>query len=571
MNDPPPRRLRSAEWFAGDDVAAFIARSAMKVRGLREEDFAGKPKIGIINNWSEIARCHLHFGALARWVKEGVAAAGGFAFEMPAMALGADLAVPAGATFMHRNLLAMEVEQTLSIYPLDAVVLIAACDETIPGMLLGAASAGVPAIVLPGGPGLGGRFRGEEVGSGTDAGRNYDRYRAGEISASDWRQLENHIERGPGHCSTAGTASTLACVVEAMGLTEPGAAATPAIDARRGEIARATGSTAVTLAREGRPVADLLDDRALENGIRMLAALAGSTNVVMHLLALARRIGSSLDLRTIDRISRETPAIVDVKPAGRMLMEDLFYAGGVSAVMRSLAPLLHLDARAVGGQTIEQVVAAAGPDHGRRGVVRPLDDPIEGTGGIAAVFGNLAPNGAVIKRSVASEALLRHSGPAVVFENHDELLARIDDDHLAVGPESILVLKRGGPVGGPGMPEWGNMPVPRKLLRQGVRDMVKVSDSRMSGTASGTAVLHVSPEAAVGGPLGAVRDGDTIELDVDAGRIEVRLSDKEIARRLADRAPDAEPPGRGYPRLYVEHVTQAHEGCDFDFLGHERG
>ncbi|MBS1878020.1 MAG: dihydroxy-acid dehydratase [Actinobacteria bacterium] len=560
------RGLRSACWFQGDDVESFIRRSAMKVRGLRDEDFVDVPKIGVCTNWSELARCHLHFGALARWVKEGIQQAGGLAFEFPSMSLGADLAVPAGATFMHRNLLAVEVEQTLSIYPLDAVVLIASCDETIPAMLMGAASAGVPAIILPGGPGLGGRFRGEEVGSGTDAGRNYDRYRAGEISPAEWRELEEHIERSPGHCSTAGTASTLACVVEAMGLTEPGAAATPAVDSRRGEISRQTGRTAVALARQGVPVRDLLTDQAFENGVRMLAALAGSTNVVMHLLALARRAGSSLDLRTIDRISRETPAIVDVKPAGRALMEDLFFAGGVPAVLGVLAPLLNLDAPTVGGQTVAEVIAAAEPDHGREGIIHSLEDPLEKVGGIAAVFGNLAPDGAVIKRSVASPELLRHRGPAIVFESREEMLRRLEDDALEVTPESVLVLKHGGPVGGPGMPEWGNLPLPRKMLRAGVRDMLRVSDSRMSGTAAGTAVLHVSPEAAVGGPLAALRDGDMIELDVEGGRLEALLPEGEIARRLAARKTRGAGPARGYARLYAEHVTQAHDGCDFDFL-----
>ena len=561
MTDRP---YRSAHWFEAGGVDGFLQRTAMKVQGFSEQDFQGRPVIGIANNRSDLTRCHQHFNLLVEAVKRGVWQAGGFPLEFPTVTMGADLARPTGISFMHRNLLAMEVEQTIRAYPIDAVVLLGACDETIPGMLMAAASLDVPTIMLPGGPGLNGKWCGEDVGSSTDTHRFYAEYRAGGLSADQWRDLESNIERSPGHCMTMGTASTMAVIAEALGIAPSTSAAIPAVDSNRMRLAQYVGQRAVEVAQQDIRPSRILTMDAFDNAIRVLSSVAGSTNAVIHLLALAARLGLDLPLARFDVLSRETPVLVNLKPAGKYLMEDFYYAGGVPALMNELAPLLHMDAETITGKTVRQAVE--GVTVYNRDVIMPFDAPLEPEGGIVVLFGNIAPNGAVLKQTAASPDLLSHEGRAVVFEDHDDLARRLDDPDLDVDPGDVIVLKNGGPKGAPGMPEWGSIPLPRKVLAQGVRDMVRISDSRMSGTAFGTAVLHVSPEVAVGGPLFAVRSGDRIRLDVPNRRLELLVSDAELARRMADW--QARPPSvlRGYTRLFIDHVNQAHEGCDFDFL-----
>jgi L-arabonate dehydrase len=557
-------RFRSASWFEAGGVDGFLQRTAMKVQGFTEKDFQGRPVIGIANNWSELTRCHLHFNQLIAAVKRGVWQAGGFPLEFPTMTMGADLARPTGISFMHRNLLAMEVEQTIRAYPIDSVVLLGACDETIPGMLMAAASTDVPTIMLPGGPGLNGKWCGEDVGSSTDTHRFYAEYRAGRITAQQWRDLESNIERSPGHCMTMGTASTMAVIAEALGIAPSTSAAIPAVDSNRLRLAQYVGLRAVEIAEQEIRPSRIMTSEAFDNAIRVLSSVAGSTNAVIHLVAMAARLGLDLTLSRFDTLSRETPVLVNLKPAGKYLMEDFYYAGGIPALMKELAPLLHMDIETITGQTVREAVQ--GSTVYNRDVITPLDKPIQPEGGIVVLFGNIAPNGAIVKQTAASPDLLSHVGRAVVFEDHDDLTRRLDDPDLDVGPDDVIVLKNGGPRGAPGMPEWGSIPLPRKVLAQGVRDMVRISDSRMSGTAYGTAVLHISPEAAVGGPLAAVRNGDKVHLDVPGRRLELLVPDEEIRRRLADWRPRPSPAARGYTRLFVDHVGQANEGCDFDFL-----
>ncbi len=558
------RRYRSSEWFQAGGVDGFLQRTAMKVQGFSESDFQGRPVIGIANNWSELTRCHLHFRQLVEAVKRGVWQAGGFPLEFPSMTMGADLARPIGISFMHRNLLAMEVEQTIRAYPIDGVVLLGACDETIPGMLMAAASLDIPTVMLPGGPALNGKWCGSDVGSSTDTHRYYAEYRAGAISSEQWRDLEDHIERSPGHCMTMGTASTMSCLAEALGIAPSGGAAIPAVDSNRLRLAQYVGHRAVQIVEQDIRISRILTLQAFENAIRVLASTSGSTNAVIHLVALARRLGLDLPLAAFDRISRETPVLVNLKPAGTYLMEDFYYAGGVPALLKELEVLLHGDIETITGETVREAVSGAQVFD--REVIASLERPLQTEGGIAVLFGNLAPNGAILKQSAASGELLTHTGRAVVFEDHDDLAVRLDDPALDVRPEDVLVLKNGGPRGAPGMPEWGSIPLPRKVLAHGVRDMVRISDSRMSGTAFGTAVLHISPEAAVGGPLAAVRTGDMVKLDTPARRIDLLVSDEEIGRRMSGWRPALARPARGYERLYVDHVNQTHEGCDLDFL-----
>jgi dihydroxy-acid dehydratase len=558
------RLYRSRYWFTAGGVDGFLQRTAMKVQGYREEDFQGRPVIGICNNWSELTRCHLHFNQLAEAVKRGVWQAGGFPVEFPTMSLGADIMRPTGIAFMHRNLLSMEVEQMIQTNPLDGVVLLGACDDTIPAMLMAAASTDLPAILLPGGPGLNGKWRGKDVGSSTDCHRFYAEYRAGRISAQDWRELESSVERSPGHCMTMGTASTMACVVEALGMAPSGSAAIPAVDSRRKAMAQWVGRRAVEMAREDIRPSTIMTRPAFENALRMLATVAGSTNAVVHLLAMAGRAGVKLPLSLFDELSRTTPVLVNLKPAGEYLMEDFYYAGGVPAVLKEMASLLNTDVPTVDGRPLGELIAGA--EVHDRAVIGMLDRPFHQEGGLVVLSGNLCPNGAVLKQTAATPELLVHSGRAVVFEDYPDFLARIDDSDLDVEPDDVIVVKNGGPRGAPGMPEWGSLKLPKKILRQGVRDMVRISDSRMSGTAYGTAILHVSPEAAVGGPLAVVRNGDAIHLDVPNRRLELAVSPEELQRRIAGWR--AAPPtvARGFTRMYVDHVLQVHEGCDFDFL-----
>jgi dihydroxy-acid dehydratase len=561
MDDTAPT-LRSAKWFAGQSVPGFMHRTALRASGFSRMAFEGRPIVGICNSWSEVVNCNMHFRGLADSVRRGVLAAGGFPLEFPTISLGEQLMKP--TTMLFRNLMAMDVEESIRAYPFDAVVLLGGCDKTVPAQLMGAASADVPAIMVTGGPASPAVFRGKQMGVGTDLWEYIDDLRAGRMSMADYDELEAAAAPSMGHCPEMGTASTMATIVEGLGMTLPGAAAVPAMDSRRLQVAEMCGSRAVEMAREQLRPSDVLTAEAFDNAITLMLGVGGSTNAIVHLLAIARRAGVDLQLDRFHELSSRTPLVVNVRPAGQHLVEQVFHAGGIPGVMKSLEPLLHTDAITVTGRTVgENLPEAAGSDSD---VVAPIGTPFQGTQGLAVVRGNLAPDGAVIKCSAATPGLLKHEGPAVVFSDMADLMARFDDPDLDVTADSVLVLQAAGPQGAPGMPEWGQLPIPTKLLREGVTDMVRISDARMSGTAYGTCVLHVSPESAVGGPLGLVRDGDVIVLDALAGRLEVRLTDAELESRRATTTPRRAVARRGYRALYVDHVLQAHEGCDFDFL-----
>jgi dihydroxy-acid dehydratase len=554
--------LRSARWFAGHDLAGFIHRASLHAEGISRTALAGRPVIGICNSWSELVHCNLHFRGLADAVKRGVLLAGGLPLEFPTISLGENLMKP--TAMLYRNLMAMDVEECIRAYPLDAVVLLGGCDKTVPAQLMGAASADVPAIMLTGGPAEPAWFRGRPLGAGTDLWHYADDVRAGRMSEEEFAELEAAATPSAGHCNEMGTASTMTSVVEALGLSLPGSASIPAVDAARVRAAEETGRRAVELALEDLRPSRILTPEAFDNAITALMALGGATNAVVHLLALAGRVGVPLTLERFDELSSRTPVLANVRPSGEHLVEHLHRAGGVRALLAELEPLLHGEALTVTGRTLRENLAGATVLD--RDVIAPLADPLAAEGGIAVIRGSLAPAGALIKRSAASPELLQHRGPALVFEDVHELARRIDDPALDVGPDSVLVLRNSGPRGGPGMPEWGALPIPSKLLARGVTDLVRVSDARMSGTAFGTVVLHVAPESAAGGPLAAVQDGDPILVDVAARRLDLDLPAEEIARRL-DRVEPREPAyRRGYGALYLEHVLQADEGCDFDFL-----
>jgi dihydroxy-acid dehydratase len=554
--------LRSREWFGLENRQGFTHRAYLRAEGFTRRFFDGRPVIGICNSWSELTTCNVHLRTVAEAVKRGVLAAGGFPLEFPTISLGEALMKP--TTMLYRNLMAMDVEECIRAYPLDAVVLLCGCDKTTPAQLMGAASVDVPALMVPGGPMLSGMFRGELVASGTDARRYWSERRAGQISEEEWYELEGCISRSAGHCMSMGTASTMTSIVEALGMTLPGAANIPAADSRRLANAEESGRRAVEMARDGLRPSAILTREAFENAIRVDMAIGGSTNAIIHLVALAARVGINLQLDEFDALSRTTPFITNVRPSGAFLMEDLYYAGGLPAVMRELSGLLHLGALTVSGKTVGENIESA-PCYNRE-VIKPVDDPLQPEGGTVVLHGNLAPHGAVVKQSAASPDLLLHRGRAVVFETQADLLSRIDNEDLDVDESSVLVLRNAGPKGGPGMPEWGDMPLPAKLLRAGVRDMVRVSDARMSGTAYGTVVLHVSPESALGGPLALVRNGDTVELDIPNRSLELLVPEAELkSRRAAWSAPEPHF-RRGYGRMYLDHILQAHEGCDFDFL-----
>lgn len=553
---------RSERWFGGQDLSGFIHRASLHAQGLSRSALTGRPVIGICNSWSELVNCNVHFRGLAAAVKRGVLLAGGLPLEFPTISLGENLMKP--TAMLYRNLMSMDVEESIRSYPLDAVVLIGGCDKTVPAQLMGAASANVPAIVLTGGPSRPAIFHGRQLGAGTDLWHFADELRAGRMTRAEFEELEQASGASVGHCNEMGTASTMAAVVEGLGMSLPGTATIPAVDAARVRAAEATGARAVELADEGLPPSRILTAEAFDNAIAVLMAIGGGTNAVVHLLALAGRAGVPLTLDDFHRISRRTPMIVNVRPAGEHLVEQLHVAGGIPAVLRELGDLVHGDALTVTGRTMEEELASARTYD--RTVIAARDAPLHGQGGIAVVRGSLAPDGALIKRSAASPELLRHRGRAVVFEDVYDLAARIDDAALEADSSSVLVLRNAGPRGGPGMPEWGQIPIPKRLLEHGVTDMVRVSDGRMSGTAFGTVVLHVSPESAAGGPLGAVRHGDPIVLDVEEQRLDLDLPTAEIERRLREVGPARPQYSRGYGALYLEHVMQAHEGCDFDFL-----
>ncbi len=564
MASDKKKPLRSTRSYGPRDKDGFIHRSWMKSQGFPPDVFDGRPVIGICNTWSELTPCNAGLRDVAEQVKRGVWEAGGLPVEFPAMSLGETQMRPTAMLF--RNLLAMEVEESIRGNPIDAVVLLGGCDKTTPGQVMGAASVDLPTIVVSTGPMLNGKFRGRDIGSGTDVWKFSEAVRAGTMSLDEFMAAESGMSRTPGTCMTMGSASTMACLMEAMGVALPFNATAPAVDARRGRIAQESGRLIVRMAREDVRLSKLLTRTAFENAIRILAAIGGSTNAVLHLLAMAGRLGVPLELADFDRLSAQVPLLVDLQPSGRFLMEDLHYAGGLPAVMKELAPLLDVNAGTVWGQTLGESFAAA--ECYNRDVIRTLDEPVNPVSGIWVLKGNLCPNGAVIKPSAASRALFIHRGPAVVFESIEDLRQRIDDPQLAVDANSVLVLKGCGPKGYPGMPEVGNMPLPRKLLEKGVRDMLRISDARMSGTAFGTVVLHVSPESDAGGPLAMVRNGDEILFDGPNRRLELVVSPEELAARAAAWK-QSRPPrkySRGYYRLYIEHVMQADHGCDLDFL-----
>ena len=560
-------QLRSHRWFGPDSLRAFGHRSRIKQMGYSAEDFRGRPVIAILNTWSGIACCHTHFRERAEQVRNGVWSAGGFPLEIPVLSLAEQFQKP--SAMMYRNLLAMETEEVLRSYPIDGAVLMGGCDKTTPALVMGAISADLPAVFLPAGPMLRGNWRGQPVGSGTDVWRFWTEREAGELDECAWRELEDGIARSAGHCMTMGTASTMTAAVDALGLTIPGASSIPAVDASHGRMAAACGRAIVELVWEGRKPSTLLTPESFDNAVITVLALGGSTNAVIHLIAMARRAGVDLSLGRFDALSRSTPVLADIRPGGRYLMEDFYYAGGLLALLSELRDMLELQAMTVANGSIgEACVDADVYDHE---VIRPLDRPVSPSGALAILRGSLAPDGAVIKAVAADPALLRHRGPAITFEDQADLEARINDPDLPVTPDSVLVLKRAGPVGAPGMPEWGMLPIPRRLLQAGVRDMVRISDARMSGTSYGTCVLHVAPESAVGGPLAFVRDGDEVELDVPNRRLDLLVPEDELARRRANFT--AAPPAglSGYGELFVQHVTQANLGCDFDFLERREG
>jgi dihydroxy-acid dehydratase len=535
-------------------------RAWSKASGFDDLDLT-KPIIGIAQTWSELNHCHIHFRELAEAVKRGVWQAGGWPMEFPTISLGEFHVSP--TTMLYRNLLAMDTEEMIRAQPLDGVVLLSSCDKNIPAQLMGAASVNRPAILLTGGPMLTSRWNGQVLGACTDCRRLTEDLRAGRITPEQYAEIEEALGRSTGHCMVMGTASTMAALAEALGMALPGTAAIPAPDSRRLRLAEAVGRQIVELVRLGLTPAQVMTEKAFDNALRLLMATGGSTNAVIHLIAIAGRLGIPLPLERFDAFSRTTPLLVNVRPSGKYHMEDLFEAGGVPAVLKELVPLLHLDCLTVTGRTLgEDLEAARVKD---RDVIRALQEPLAAEGGLAILSGNLCPGGAVIKQSAASPELLRHRGRAIVFTSQDDLERRIDLPDLDVRPDDVLVLQNAGPRGGPGMPEWGSIAMPRRLLESGVRDLVRISDARMSGTAAGTVVLHVSPEAAVGGPLALVRDGDVIELDVHNRTLNLLVDEPELARRRTAWQPLAPAFTRGYGRLYLEHVLQAEQGCDFDF------
>ena len=558
-----PPTLRSRNWFAPKNLDGFMHRAYLKAEGFSDAVFDGRPVIGICNSWSELNNCNAHLRQVAEAVKRGVWSAGGFPLEFPVISLGEILMKP--TTMLFRNLMAMDVEECIRAYPLDSVVLLAACDKTTPAMLMGAASADVPAIMVTGGPMLRGMWCNQELGSGTDARKMWAQKRAGEITDEVMAEVEACLSRSSGHCMVMGTASTMAAMAETLGLALPGNAAIPAADSRRLALAEMSGRRAVemALARGPKP-SEILTAAAFDNAIRADMALGGSTNAIVHLVALAGRAGVPLPMRRFDELSRTTPLLANVRPSGKHLMEDFYYAGGVPAVLRELLPMLDGNTLSVNGKTLRENVADA-PCHDSD-IIRPLSLPLQPEGGTVILTGNLCPGGAVLKQSAASPHLMVHRGRAVVFEDHLDLERRIDDPSLPVDENSVLVLKQGGPKCVPGMPEWGAAPVPARLLKAGVKDMVRISDARMSGTSYGTVVLHVTPESAVGGPLALVRQGDEIELNVPERRLTLRVPDEEIAQRRAAWKPRPDGVTSGYLRMFLDHVLQADEGVDFDFL-----
>lgn len=562
-----PEQLRSQQWWGRQDRDGFIYRSWVKGKGVPHDQFDGRPVIGICNTFSELTPCNSHFRTLAEQVKIGVYEAGGFPLEFPVMSLGETLMRP--TAMLYRNLASMDVEETIRANPLDGVVLLMGCDKTTPSLMMGAASVDIPTIGVSGGPMLSGKWRGQELGSGTGVWQMSEMVRAGQLTMQDFNEAESCMHRSHGHCMTMGTASTMASMVEALGIGLPGNAAYPAVDGRRNVLARMAGRRIVDMVHEDLVMSKILTRQAIENAIKVNAAVGGSTNLVIHLLAIAGRIGVDLTLDDFDRLASDLPCLVNLQPSGQYLMEDFCYAGGLPVVMKEIAEHLHKDIITSTGQSVWDNIKDA--ENYNPKVILPLADPFKEKAGICVLRGNLAPRGAIIKPSAATPELLVHTGRAVVFENADDLHQRIDDENLDIDEHCIMVLKHCGPKGYPGMSESGNMPLPPKVLRKGITDMVRISDARMSGTAYGTVVLHTAPEAAAGGPLAVVRSGDTITLDVPNRSLHLHISDEELAERLAGWTAPTPPLQSGYWKLYVDHVLQADQGVDLDFLVGKRG
>jgi dihydroxy-acid dehydratase len=570
-------QLRSQRWFANEEIRGFAHRQRMQQQGFPREAFLGRPCIGILNTWSDLSPCHAHLRERAESVKRGILQAGGFPFELPAMSLGEVMVKP--TTMIYRNFLAMEAEELMRSLPLDGVVLMGGCDKTTPGLVMGALSMDIPCIFLPAGPMINDRYRGEAVGAGTHTKKFWTEYAIGNIGHDEWVRLEGKMARTPGTCNTMGTASTMTAIVEAMGLSLPGAMAIPAVDSAHPRMAWACGHRIVEMVWEDLKPSRLVTRASFRNAIVAYMALGGSTNAAVHLPAMAGRAGVPLDLDDLDEVACKVPVIVDLYPSGKRLMEEFFHAGGLPAVLRRVRSHLDISALTITGRTLGEELAAwpdsdEGPAADAAPTIRSCDRPlIEATAecpeagmALAVLRGNLCPDGAVIKPSAASPRLLRHTGRALVFDSNEEMLAAVEAPDLDADENTVLVLRNAGPIGGPGMPEWGNLPIPKKLLRQGVRDMVRISDGRMSGTHYGTCILHVAPEAAVGGPLALLRTGDTIRLDIGERRLDMLVSDEELGRRRQAWRPAARPYPRGYTRIYQAEVTQADEGCDFRSL-----
>jgi len=562
MSSGPRSELRSRKWFHGADYYNFARRTYMRAAGYNSDVFEGKPVIGICNSWSELNNCNMNLRDVAEAVKRGVWAAGGFPLEFPTISLGETYVRP--TTMLFRNLMAMDVEEMIRANPLDGVVLLCGCDKTTPAQLMGAASADIPSIMVSSGPMLAGNWRGQRISSGTDGRKLFDQYRSGKIGDEELNEIEGCVSRTLGHCTVMGTASTMTSLAEAMGMMLTGCASIPAPDSRRKQIGETTGKRIVEMVHEDLRPSRILTREALENAVITCMALGGSTNAVVHLIAIAGRLGIQLTLADFDRLSRSTPYLANVKPSGEYLMEDFFHSGGLPALMKEILPLLHRDCLTVTGKSISENLEKAQCYNAE--VIRPLATPLHHEGGLAILHGNLCPNGAVIKPTAASPDLLQHTGKAYVFENHDQMEQQVDLDYLPIDRDTILVMKNGGPRGAPGFPEWGWLPMPKMLLKQGVKDIVRISDARMSGTSFGTVVLHVAPESAIGGPLGIVQTGDEVTLDVANRALNINLPAEEIAKRSASFVTPKPHYDRGYGRLFLEHVTQADEGCDFDFL-----
>ena len=561
-NRKTPEELRSHRWYGVKDLRSFGHRSRTAQMGYHQSDYAGKPVIAIINTWSDINPCHSHFKARVEEVKRGVWQAGGFPVEMPAMSLSEPFQKP--TTMLYRNLLAMETEELLKSYPADGCVLMGGCDKTTPALVMGALAMNLPTIFMPAGPMLRGDYKGGVIGSGSDTWKYWAELRAGNITEDDWQEVEDGIARSPGHCMTMGTASTMTSAVEVLGLTLPGAASIPAPDSRHAQMATLTGKRIVDMVWEDLKPLDILTEGSFTNAVTAVLALGGSTNSVVHLIAMARRARIALTLDRFDELARKTPVIANLRPSGQYLMEDFYYAGGLRAFLVQLGKAIDGTQRTVNGKTIAENIAGAKVYN--EDVIRPVTKPLVERDGLAVLYGNIAPKGAVIKPAAMEQHLRKHTGRAVVFKDYNDMSARIDSPDLDVDKDSVIVLQSAGPQGAPGMPEWGQLPIPQKLLQQGVRDMLRISDARMSGTSYGACVLHVTPESHVGGPLALVKDGDMISIDIDARGINMLVSDEEIAKRKAAWVKPIPKFTRGYGVLYLKHIQQADVGCDFDFL-----